>query len=161
MDNGRVDTLKGKNFDMYKLFETGNEKMSDFSREAVVGIHTNTPLNSLFFSRENINALQQGIRYLVAKHSDNKFIVGNQSEVELQIVMRAVYLNDAKHKPTGIIEQVKELNKLVLDYCVPRILEEVKMYNYYKNDVSQLPMPLERGQFSSAKGTRVLESREF
>lgn len=161
MENGRVDTLKGDNFQMYKLFETGNDKYSDFSKEAVTGIHTNTPLNSLFFSRENIDALQQGIRYLVAKHSDNKYIIGNQSEVELQIVMRAVYLQDAKHKPYGVVQQVQELNKLVLDYCVPRILEEVKMYNHYKQDVSQLPMPLERGQFSSAKGTRVLESREF
>jgi hypothetical protein len=161
MDNGRVNMLKGDNYKLYKLFETGNDKMSDFSREAVSGIHTNTPLNTMFFSRENIKALQQGIRFLVAKRSNNQFVIGNQSETELQVIMRAIYLNDAQHKPYAIIEQVKELNKLVLDYCVPRILEEVRMYNHYKSDVSQLPMPLDRGEFSSSKGLRVLESREF
>lgn len=161
MNNGRVDTLTNGNYKMYSLYETGNNKIKEFSTEAIQGIHTSTPLSDLFFSQQNIVALQEGIRYMVAKRSDNEFIIGYQSEVELQVIMRAIYLNDAQHNPYDIVGQVKVLNTGVIDYCVPRILEEVRMFKYYKNDVSKLPMPLERGQFSSSKGTRVLESREF
>jgi len=161
MNNGRVDTMNDANYKMYSLFQNGNNKLSEFSHEAIQGIHTKTPLNDLFFSQENVNALQIGIRNLVANRSNNQYVIGKQSEVELQVVMRATYLSDAKHLPYDIIGQVRELNGKVLDFCVPRILEEIKMFNYYKNDVSQLPVPLDRGQFSSAKGTRFLETREF
>jgi Family of unknown function (DUF5761) len=161
MNNGRVDTTKDNNFNMYALFENGNNKLTEFSHEAIQGVHMKTPLNDLFFSKTNINALQLGVRNLIANKTNNQFIIGNQSEVELQIIMRAIYLSEAKHLPYDIVGQVKTLNEKVLDYCVPRILEEIKMFNYYKNDVSKLPMPLDRGEFSSAKGTRFLEQREF
>jgi Family of unknown function (DUF5761) len=147
MNNGRVDTINNANYQMHGLFENGNNKLSEFSHEAIQGIHTKTPLNDLFFRP--------------TERSNGEFIIGNQSEVELQVIMRAVYLNEAKHIPYDIVNQVVELNKSILDYCVPRILEEVRMYKHYKQDVSQLPMPLDRGQFSSAKGMRVLESKQF
>lgn len=161
MNNGRVDTTTNNNFNMYALFQNGNNRLTEFSHEAIQGVHIKTPLNDLFFSKTNINALQLGIRNLIANKTNNEFLIGNQSEVELQIVMRAIYLSEARHLSYDIVGQVKTLNEKVLDYCVPRILEEIKMFNYYKNDVSRLPMPLERGQFSSAKGTRFLEQREF
>jgi hypothetical protein len=161
MNNGRVATDEKTNFERYALFKNGNNKLSEFSREAIQGIHIKTQLNDLYFSQENVDALQVGIRNLVARRSENNYVIGKQSEVELQVVMRAIYLSDAKHLPYDIVSQVRELNGKVLDFCVPRILEEIKMFNYYKNDVSQLPVPLERGQFSSAKGTKFLERREF
>lgn len=161
MNNGRVDTVDNANFQLYALFQNGNGKLTDFSTEAIQGIHTKTPLNDLFFSQRNVDALQLGIRNMVANKTNNEFVIGNQSEVELQVVMRAIYLSHAKHLPYDIVGQVRELNAKVLDYCVPRILEEIRMFNHYKNDVSKLPTPMDRGQFSSAKGTRFLERKEF
>lgn len=161
MQNGRVNTTQDANYALYNLFQNGNNQMSEFSREAIIGIHTTTPLNDLFFSEKNVKALQQGIHNVVANKSQGEFLIGSQSEVELQVVMRAIYLKEAQHHDYGIIEQVRELNQKVIDYCVPRILEEVRMFKYYKKDVSQLPVPLARGEFSSSKGLRVLESKEF
>jgi hypothetical protein len=161
MDNGRVDTLTNGNFKQYGLFEHGNNKISELSREAIIGIHQSTPLNQMFFSVQNVQALQLGIRNLVAQRSQGEFVIGMQSEVELQVVMRAVYLQEAKHLTYGIVEQVRALNKEVLDFCVPRIIEEIRMFKYYKNDVSKLPTPLDRGEFSSSKGLRVLETKQL
>lgn len=161
MQNGRVNTIKDANFSMYGLFQGGNNNMSEFSREAIIGIHTSTPLNDLFFSQQNVRALQQGIKNVIANKTNGEFIIGEQSEVELQVVMRAIYLKEAQHLDYAIVEQVRELNQKVIEYCVPRILEEVRMFKYYKKDVSQLPVPLARGEFSSSKGMRVLESKEF
>jgi hypothetical protein len=161
MNNGRIDTLPHANYGMYALFETGNDKISQFNREAIIGVHQQTPLNELFFSRQNIEALQVGIRNMVSMRTNGEFIIGKQSEVELQVIMRAIYLKDAKHLNHDILKQVKELNSQVIDFCVPRIIEEVRMFKYYKKDIGSLPIPLDRGQFSSSKGLRILETREL
>jgi hypothetical protein len=161
MNNGRVDTIDNANYDLYKLSKDGNDKLSQFSREAIINIHHQTPLNDLFFSRLNMTALQQGIRNLVASKSNGEFVIDNQSEVELQVIMRAIYLQHAKHDNENVIEQVKELNSKILDFCVPRIMEEIRMYKFYRNDISKLPTPLERGSFVSSKGEKVNVLREF
>lgn len=160
-NNGRVDTVQNANYAMYALFENGNDKVSQFNREAIIGVHQQTPLNDLFFSRQNIEALQIGIRNMVAQRTEGQFIIGKQSEVELQVIMRAIYLKEAKHLQTDLLEQVKDLNAQVIDFCVPRIIEEIRMFKYYKKDISNLPVPLERGQFSSNKGLRILETKEL
>jgi hypothetical protein len=161
MNNGRINTLQNANYAMYALFEDGKDKISQFSREAIIGVHQQTPLNDLFFSRQNIEALQVGIKNMVALRSNGEFIIGKQSEVELQVVMRAIYLKHAKHLETNLLEQVRELNGHIIEFCVPRIIEEIRMFNYYKKDISNLPVPLERGQFSSSKGLRTLETKEL
>jgi hypothetical protein len=161
MNNGRIDTTPDANYEMYALFESGNHKVSEFSREAIIGVHQQTPLNELFFSRQNLEALQIGIKNMVAKRSGGEFVIGKQSEVELQVIMRATYLSHAKHLENDVIEQVRELNSMVIDFCVPRIIEEIRMFKYYKKDISSLPMPLDRGQFSSSKGLRILETKEL
>lgn len=158
--NGRVDISQNADASLYALFERGNGK-SQFSREAIINVHPTTQLNDLYFSDKNIRILQLGIRNMVANLSQGEFQIGDQSEVELQVIMRAIYLSNAKHLPYDVIGQVRELNGQVIDYCVPRIMEEIRMFKYYKKDVSQLPMPMARGEFSSSKGMKVLESREF
>lgn len=161
MNNGRIDILPDTNYDMYALFENGNHKVSEFSREAIIGVHQQTPLNELFFSRQNLEALQIGIRNMVAKRSNGEFVIGKQSEVELQVIMRAIYLNHAKHLEADVVEQVRELNSRVIDFSVPRIIEEIRMFKYYKKDIGNLPVPLDRGQFSSNKGLRILETKQL
>ena len=75
--------------------------------------------------------------------------------------MRSIFLQYSKNNSIGIIEQVKELNKLVLDWAVPEIVSNIKQHNTYKKDISTLPMPLERSQLTSQKGTRFLEIKSF
>ena len=158
--NGRVDTIEEDNFAAYNLFQE-ERKNTDFKTEALCGIFQDNQLAHVFFSRENIDALQQGIRYMVYKKTCGKHTIGNQSETELQIVMRSIYLQHASHKPYGILEQVRELNTYVIEYCVQKIVEEINIYMHYKKDISALPVPMDRGEFISSKGTKVLETRQF
>ena len=53
--------------------------------------------------------------------------------------------------PSNIILQVKELNKRVLDYVVPKIIVELNQYNTYLQDAA-LPIPMDRGQNTSTTG---------
>ena len=108
-----------------------------------------------------MNILQDAIRYNVYQKSCGKHVIDQQSENDLKIVMRSIYLDYAQHKPYNTLDQIKELNQRVIDYCVPRIMQEISMYMYYKNDISKLPDPMERGQFISAKGQKVNEIKSF
>lgn len=159
-NNGRVDTSSLSGLHGYDLFL--EEKPSKtVQTEAIRSVHTDNELARVFFSRANIDALQDGIRYMVYKKSCGKFVIGKQSEAELTVIMRSIYLQQGQFLPYGILDQVKQLNTDVLNYCVPRITEEVRLYMQYKRDISQLPVPMERGEFISAKGTKTLETKQF
>lgn len=159
-NNGRVDTVKDDNFQAYNLFSE-DRKVKNYQQEAIRSIHADNELANVFFSRENIDALQQGIRYMVHKTSCGKYTIGNQSETELAIIMRSVYLQYGEHRPYGLLDQVRDLNSIVINYCVPKIIEEIRIYTHYKQDISKLPVPMERGEFISAKGSKVLENKIF
>jgi hypothetical protein len=159
--NGRVNLLNNANYQSYGLFEENKKDPNSFNKEAIRNIHINNPISTIFFSQQNIDALQEAIRYQVYLKSDKKHVIDKQSEIELFIIMRAMYLQYAEHKPYGILEQIRELNQMVIDYCLPKMMAEIDQYTYYKKDIQQLPVPLERGELSSSKGTKVLQLREF
>ena len=75
--------------------------------------------------------------------------------------MRSIYFQYCKNNSENIVEQVRELNRLVLEWAVPQIITNIKQHNSYRQDISTLPMPLERSQLTSQKGTRILELKSF
>lgn len=159
-NNGRVDISSYKNLTSYKFFDEQYNN-HDFQKQGIKNIHVENKVSSLFFSRHNIDTLQSGIRYSVYKRSQNQHIIDNQSENDLMVIMRSIYLQYSKNLPYNIVEQVKKLNSMVLDYCVPNILREVNQYNNYTNDISSLPIPLEHAKNMSSKGTKINHMKEF
>jgi len=159
---GRVETTTNDNYEAFQMYrQFGKQTTQSFSAEAVTNVHTRNDISNVFFSPQNIEALQTGIRYYVWKKSCGKFNIDKQNEDELKIVMRSIYLEYAEHRPGRIIEQVKALNEKVLEFCVSKILEEIGMYMFYKKDISILPDPLDRGNFVSSKGEKVNEVKAF
>ncbi len=158
--NGRVKLIDNETIKMYPMAKV-SKKQSDFNDEAIKGIHSDNPLSAIFFSQTNMDAVQEAIRYQIYEKSCKKHIIGRQSEVELKVIMRAIYLQDAAHRTHDILAEVKRLNGLVLNYCVPRILQEINMYMTYTADINKLPQPMERGSFETSKGSRVLEQKYF
>ena len=119
-------------------------------------------LSTLFFSPENTKILQNAIRKTVYDRSgEKKWVIDEQSADELQIVMRSLFLQYAKNLDYDIPGQIRELNNLVIDWCVPRIMSEIGMYEYYLNDISKLPVPLEQPAYVSNAGTKSLPFRKF
>jgi len=159
--NGRIDIITSSpklNIESYKTAPVDN---TYYSKEAIQGQFTSNQLTELFFSATNINALQEGIRYKVYTQSNNKYIIGRQSDQELKIIMRSIYLQYGKNLDTDCIGQTRELNKRVLDAAVPEILSNLYQYETYKRDASTLPMPLEIPSLLSTKGTKTLEIKSF
>lgn len=156
--NGRVNAL-----DQESKFNLLNEQSTTtnnctFQNDAVSHQYLRTELSDLYFSPQNIDALQEGMMILVLERTNGEFRIGRQSDIELKIIMRSIFLQYAEHrKDIAVIQQVKKLNKMVLDYSVPKIVADLKQRQYYLNDISRLPVPMERGQLMGTKGSKTLE----
>lgn len=164
-----MSTLNGQVSDIYQ--RTGNPMIYDrvepkgqpehFADELTKGVIGPSKVGELFFSSMNMDALQDGIRYGVYKKSCDHHVIGRQSDDELKVIMRSIYAQYSKNQPFNIVEQVRELNAKVLDYCVNNIVQELNMYVQYRKDKASLPVPLDRGQNESIKGLRTNEFKSF
>jgi len=159
MNNGRVPDIKNQISPSYNM--TDFKRDSTFYKEATRGEIMGNDVSRLFFSDLNIDALQEGIRFLVWHNTCKKHVIGRQSEEELKIIMRSMYLQHSKNLPFAILEQVRELNGKVLEYAVERIINELDIYTKYRDDLSSLPVPMQHATNTSSRGTKVLEIRKL
>jgi hypothetical protein len=153
--NGRVNIINNIAKHNTNIIKTENNNNS-VSRNI-----TTTNVSTAFFSKNNIDEIQNNIIKEVYNRSDDKYIISKQSEQELLVIMRSYYLQYSKNLPTNINTQINELNKMVINWSVDEILTNIKQYINYKKSVSALPMPLERAQLPSQKGTKSLELKSF
>ncbi len=155
--NGRVvfDDLQLKDLDMIK---EENSVKKNFQVESLYGIQETTQLNQLFFSKANMEIIQNGIRYNVYMKTEKKHIIGKQSEIEIQIIMRSIYLQHSPNLPNQIKEQIKYLNELVINWCTEKVIPEVYQFIGYIKEVEFMPMPIDLPLNLSSKGTRSLRS---
>lgn len=160
-NNGRIDLMSPMPALNIPAYQQKTVRNDTFAQEALFGQLASTPLSKLFFSEENINALQEGIRYRVYKETDGQYIIGRQSDQELKVVMRSIYYQNALHQDSNIVGQVRALNAKVLEWAVPEVLSNLKQYEVYRRDASTLPMPLDRSPIISSKGSKSLEFKGF
>ena len=144
--------------DEQNYYQVQNRNLKDVG---IKGNFEKNCVNDLFFSQTNIDALQIGMKNLVASKTNGKHIIGNQSENELMIIMRGIYLEYGQNLLTNVVEQVKDLNKKVLEFSVPRILVDLEQYEQYVKDASQVHIPMERSTNVSNKGNKVLFRKEL
>lgn len=155
-NNGRINIMSPPN--QLALFDTPPELSSSYS-DALNGGWENSPLSRAFFSKQNIDMIQNGIRAGVYQMSNQQFVIGNQSYDELKIIMRAIYLQHSVNLATNLSQQIQELNQMVLEYCVPRVFGEAKGYMKYLHDVSTLPVPISTPL--STNKEKILELKRF
>lgn len=134
-------------------------------------LYGETPLTFLFFSDKNIKNIQNMLKYLVYK--ENGYIIDDQSVTELLIIMRGIFLeyslhpklidesmseqeiNELKIKYTN---EVKRLNKLVIDYIVPKVVSQMQQYIHYLKDASEQPYYMDKPQNVSVQGQKQYRS---
>jgi hypothetical protein len=143
MNNGRINISVPSTAEQFKMYDKIDTKISSF-RDALTGNWENTILSDLFFSKENIELLNNNIRKGVYDKSNGLYLIGQQSQEELKIIMRAVYLQNSLNLFDNYTLQIQALNKIIIDYCVAQIFGEVKSYIKYTQDVSSLAMPISR-----------------
>jgi hypothetical protein len=143
--NGRVNIVEPPSIEtQLKMQEriSIKNKSSEY-REALAGTWENNILSNAYFSKENVQIVQNGLRAGVYAMSENKFVIAPQNVDTLKIIMRSIYMQYAEHLPDNITGQISRLNKLVLDYAVPTVYNEATGYVKYMQDQSTLVVPLE------------------
>ena len=77
--NGRVNIIQpdiNKQFSMYDKIPVG--KATDYAN-ALLGQQEKTLLSQLYFSKENIQIVHNGLRAGVHKQSNGRYIIGKQN----------------------------------------------------------------------------------
>jgi hypothetical protein len=117
--NGRVILYAGDNYKPYETYQGSSEPQKCFT-DSVSHIHTATPLTQSYFSRENVDLVQNEIIKRI--YNQIGYVISRQSDTNLQIIMRSIYLQYGKNLPCQIKEQVLELNEEVYKECLRIII---------------------------------------
>ena len=157
--NGRVNlnALPSNGISDVTGFSYPTQTENNFSGDMLRGNWDHTALSDAFFTRKNATVIQNEIKKEVYRMSGpKKYVIDDQDVDELKMIMRAMYLQYAKNNIFDIQGQINELNQLVVTWSAPRIMSEIEQYNYYLNDISHMPVPLEQPMNLSSAGTKSL-----
>jgi hypothetical protein len=139
--NGRIDFKEnGTPFFLQDKIVKDNRTMYDNLKYT----QQNTAISNLFFSVKNVQIIQNALRAGVYQMSQQKYIIDEQNKDVINIIMRAIFLQHSINQPDNLTKQIVDLNKIVIDYCVPQIYSEVEGYINYKKDASTLAVPLDK-----------------
>jgi len=121
---------------------------------------TETPLNSLFFSQENVNVIQKTLRHKFKGESG--LSIDRQDDRDLFALMRAVFIMYEQNPYGDAVEQVKNINEVVVNKALEQIRTNVSQFMTYVRDMDQPIMPLATPENTSVYGTRISpESLKF
>ena len=140
--NGRVDLKSPNTSVLFNMYDKIPANQPTTFRNPTLGLWDETQLSSCFFSKENIQIIQNGIRVGVYTKSNNQYIIGSQDNDSLKIIMRSIFLQYAANKKNNITSQIEELNRMVLNYCIESVYGEAQGYIKYLYDASTLVVPI-------------------
>jgi len=158
--NGRVDIKTPNTSTLFEMYDKIPANQCATFRNATEGLWTSSSLSIAFFSQQNIQILQNGIRAGIYKRSNGQYIIGDQDCDSLKIIMRSVFLQNSANQLTNIPQQIIELNKIVLDYCIQQVYSEAQGYMKYIDDVSTLVVPIAHPVMTS-QNDRQLELKKW
>ena len=142
VNNGRIDIKSPNTSALFQMYDKIPANQCVTYRNATEGLWDSTSLSQAFFSQQNIQILQNGIRAGVYQRSNGQYLIGTQDCDSLKIVMRSVFLQHSANQPNNIPRQIAELNKIVFNYCIQQVYSEAQGYMKYVDDVSTLVVPI-------------------
>ena len=148
--NGRVNTLEinenpDARFKMYEKIAVKN-KATEY-RQPLSNDFETSSLSQAFFSAENVQIIQNGLRAGVYKMSGDKQLVVSPQNIDiLKTIMRHMFIQYAQFLPDNVTAQIERLYMTVWEYAVPTVYAETIGYLKYLQDSSSLVVPLEHPQ---------------
>ena len=140
--NGRVDIKTPNTSTLFQMYDKIPANQCVTFRNATEGLWSSSSLSNAFFSQQNIQIIQNAIRAGVYNRSNGQYTIGPQDCDSLKIVMRSVFLQNSANQPNNITQQIAQLNKIVLEYCIQQVYSEAQGYMKYINDASTLVVPI-------------------
>jgi len=118
----------------YELFKNSNSKQNT-NIDIISNIVVPNTLSLAFFTNDNMECIQTQIINNVYNQSQQQ--ISKQSYQELQIIMKSIYLQYSRNLSYDIKEQIKLLNKYVIDECVNIIIPNILQYNKYITEITR------------------------
>lgn len=153
--NGRVFFDVKENVPTYELYTDSNKENKNVGNTLNYSLE-DTGLSRLYFSKENLDNIQKDIIesvYNITLNDKDPILdnvrpvkIGRQNDLQLQIIMRSIFLQYAKHNNDNIAGQIRELNDLVIREAIPDIITNVKQYLGYSADIQRSPQLMDRAQ---------------
>lgn len=138
----------------FELFQ--QDLVDNSNQNTIKHTITETTLSKSFFSKQNIDKIQNEIIRTVYQKSEGQYKIGRQSDHQLLIIMRSIYLQNSKNLECNIQNQIDVLNYKVLDYCVNNIKTEILQYLGYLKDIKKPIKYTNRPTNVSSKGNNIL-----
>jgi hypothetical protein len=142
VNNGRVNIKTPNTSTLFQMYDKIPANQCVTFRNATEGLWNSSSLSNAFFSQQNIQIIQNAIRAGVYNKSNGQYTIGPQDCDSLKIVMRSVFLQNSANQPNNITQQISQLNKIVLDYCIQQVYGEAQGYMKYIDDASTLVVPI-------------------
>jgi len=158
--NGRVDLKTPNTTALFTMYDKIPATQCSTFRDPTQGLWSETVLSKVFFSKQNIQIIQNGIRKGVYDKSQTRILVDNQPEDQIVTIMRAMYLQYSKNLEINIPQQIQELNNFVLNFCIISVFNEAVAYLKYKEDASTMHKPMQHPIYSN-KTNKTLEQKAW
>jgi len=150
--------LFSEHYKDYKLIDQ-QEVPSDYVYwDIIKTFQERNPLMDFFFSKKNLDHLQNLITKMILHRSDGVYNISRQSDPELLTVMRSIYIKTPTNPYAyghAFRKDICTLNKNVLDWVVPRILIHIQQYLGYVRDQGKAYQPMKQPEFMSSTGNRT------
>ena len=140
--NGRVDIKSPSTQNLFNLYDKIPAHQCTTFRNPLEGLWEDSSLSNAYFSRENLEIVQNAIRKGIYDKTNGQYVIDNQDCDSLKTIMRGVYLEHSANQPNNITQQIVELNKMVINFCVQQIYSELRAYVKYLHDASTLVVPI-------------------
>uniref|UniRef100_A0A6C0LQH8 Minor capsid protein P8 central region domain-containing protein n=1 Tax=viral metagenome TaxID=1070528 RepID=A0A6C0LQH8_9ZZZZ len=150
-------------FDIMKtpflLFQSHFNDYYNMSQDSLAGLQQQESiLSKVFFSPQNVDIVQKQIILEVFRRTNGAYWIEKQEEKDLQIIMRSMFIQHARHVPDDIKGQIKELNNIVVDDIVPNVISQVNAYFGYLERAFAPRQIMDRPECVSIAGTKTLPS---
>jgi len=137
-------------------FKTDNSVA--MSSGSVRGLQSESLLTTVFFHPKNIDHVQKKIIKHVYIATNGEYLIEQQNELDVLVVMRGVFIQNAKHLNNNIKHQITELDDIVVKEIVPGIVSELCAYKGYIRDVFGPTQIMDRPENVSNAGIKTLPS---
>jgi len=141
--NGRVDIMTPDTNNLFQMYDKIPAHQCTTYRDALEGQWDTSKLSDIYFSKNNIQRLQNEIRKGIYDKSNGQYVIGEQDCDTLKVIMRSIFLQYSANMSSKIEDQIHSLNTMVLNYCIPQVFSEAQAYIKYLSDASSMYVPME------------------
>ena len=140
--NGRVNILQPNISTKFSMMDKIPVDQPTNYNNVLTGTFESSKLTEKYFSKENIDYIQNKLKEGVYTLSGNTIVIDRQPDDSIVTVMRSMFYLHSLNQFHNIEQQITQLNKHVLDYSIKHVYNEAVAYIKYKKDVSQMYNPI-------------------